>query len=92
MQLDVEAVLEQNPQDFIGWGVEQATGQPVLVIIAGARRVRVVMAPGEAKELGCGGIYAAMATALAAQARAGNPAGAAGGLVDANGVPLRTVQ
>lgn len=89
MRVHVEAVLEQNPQEFIGWALERETGWPVLVVISGAQRVRVAMPPEDARELGCGGIFAAMTVAAAAAAQNGNPAGVAGGLVDASGVPLR---
>lgn len=92
MRMQVDTVLEKDPQDFIGWAIEKETGAPVLVIIARAQRVRVVMAPVEAKELGCTAIYASLAAQQMAAAAQGNPAGAAAGLLDANGIPLRTVQ
>lgn len=92
MRIDVEAVLEAAPQDFIGWGLG-ADGRLVLQVIAGPKRVAISgILPSDARELGCTGIYAALHLEQAAHAAQGNPGGVASALVDASGIPLRTVR
>jgi hypothetical protein len=92
MKVHVENVVEANAQEFLGYGRDATTGDPVLIVVCGVRRVVISMSPLEAKELGCGAIFAAGVCAQERMAREGNQAGAAGGLLDGNGIPLRTVQ
>lgn len=89
MTMAVETVIDAAGRDFAGWGVQG--DRAVLLVQVGSRKVVVSMPAADAKELGCGGIFAGGVAAQHAAARAGEPAHGGSRILGADGMPIGEV-
>lgn len=86
LALKVETVIDATAREFIGWGVSAAG--PVLIVQSGSQRVTVAMPPADAREVGCGAIFAAGVAAQAEAVKQGAAPHGGSSLVGSDGLPL----
>jgi hypothetical protein len=87
MKLQIDTVVQTAPRIGAAWGMNAETGEAVLVIVDGAKRIMLSMAPEEGLDVCAGGIYTAMGLRQMAAQRAGAQPPASM-LVDPQGIPL----
>jgi hypothetical protein len=87
MKLQIDTVLQAAPRIGAAWGMNGETGEAVLVIVDGSKRIMLSMAPEESLDICAGGIYTAVGLRQMAAQRAGATAPSSA-LVDPQGIPL----